>query len=165
MPDEAEKCRPPEMTGDPLAVLRGLRVDAAGLKVAGCARTVRWCRPRYFASLTSITTYTLHFGQCTFTGLRDLDRLASRFPMYTHSWLQRWQDTRQQEYTPTESQMMVFKGSRGGYESNTWLGICQTEGMRKIKSSGIVQHGHQHNDSWLRNLLGTVHHCNGLFMR
>jgi len=41
MPDEAEKCRPAEMTGDPLAVLRGLRVDAAGLKVAGCARTVR----------------------------------------------------------------------------------------------------------------------------
>jgi len=52
----------------------------------------------YFAFLTSSLTYTWHFGQWTLTGLRLLDRLARRFPMYVHWWLHLWHVTRQLEY-------------------------------------------------------------------
>jgi hypothetical protein len=40
--------------------------------------------PYYTAFCASNFTLAIHRGQWTFTGLRDLDRLASRFPMYTH---------------------------------------------------------------------------------
>ena len=61
-------------------------------KISCCARFI------HLAFFASIFTQLWHLGQWTFTGLFDLCRLASRIPMYVHSWLQWWQVTLQLEY-------------------------------------------------------------------
>ena len=61
-------------------------------KISFCARFI------HLAFFASIFTQLWHLGQWTFTGLFDLCRLASRIPMYVHSWLQWWQVTLQLEY-------------------------------------------------------------------
>lgn len=120
--------------------------------MVGCARKVGWCRTSNFAFFASSLTYTLHLGQCTLTGLRLLDRLASHDSMYVHWWLHLWHDTRQIEYTPKTHGDSVLKDREKGVKvipGSAQDCIVLIWGMRMIKSFEIIRIRKRfENDSW-----------------